>query len=503
MDTTPFWENTARLKKYPKLSRNLDVDVVVVGGGITGLTAAYLLKKAGASVALLERERFTAIDTGHTTAHLTYVTDTRISELVKSFGRDHARAVWDSGRAALDQIEKIVGSEEIDCEYGHVPGFLHAPVSGSDKNEVTRLKRDAELAAKLGFDVKFVQEAPLVEMPALRFADQAKFHPRKYARGLLKAIDGRGSHLFEATEVTEINTKPLSVKANGHTIRCTHLFIATHVPLQGITGTVSAALFQSKLSPYTSYAIGARIPRNVVPESSFWDTGTPYDYLRVDRRRGHDYAIFGGADHKTGQKGSPEKNFTQLEQRLKKLIPAAVVDHHWSGQVIETNDGLPFIGETAPKQFVATGFSGNGMTFGTLGAMMVSEAIAGHVSPWTTLYDPNRKMIHGAWDYVKENLDYPYYILKDFFSKPPESSLRSIKRREGKIIISEGKKVAASRDAQGKLSMCSAVCTHLGCLVRWNSAEQTWDCPCHGSRFKATGEVIAGPAETALEKVTK
>lgn len=501
MDTTPFWESTARLKKRPRLSRNLSVDVVVIGGGITGLTAAYLLKKAGASVAVLERERFAAIDTGHTTAHLTYVTDLRISELEKSFGRDHARAVWDSGQAALQQIEKIIADEEIDCEHTHVPGFLHAPISEIRRDEIARVKKDAQLAAELGFDAQFVDEAPLVKRPAVRFANQAKFHPRKYIRGLLGAMEGKGMHLFEETGADEVQPDPLAVKANGHTIRCTHLFIATHVPLQGIAGTVGAALFQSKLSPYTSYVVGARIPRGIIPEASFWDTGTPYDYLRVDRRRRHDYAIFGGADHKTGQKRAPEKNFRELEMRLQKLIPRAVVDHRWSGQVIETNDGLPFIGETAPKQFVATGFSGNGMTFGTLGAMMVSEAINGHTSPWAALYDPKRKMIHGAWDYVKENMDYPYYILKDFFSKPPERSLRSIKRGDGKIVLSDGKKVAAFRDSQGKLSLCSAVCTHLGCTVRWNSAEKTWDCPCHGSRFKLTGEVIAGPAEAALGKL--
>lgn len=499
MDTTPYWSDGARIKRYPKLDRDFTVDVGIIGGGITGITAAYLLKQSGASVVLLERGRFGDVDTGHTTAHLTCVTDSRLGELVKDFGRDHAQAVWDAGLAAMDRIEQIVNDLVIPCEYTRIPGYLHAPVTGSSPEEQDCLRQDAELAAELGFDAELVAEAPLVKQPAVRFPNQAKFHPRKYIAALLQATHGKDCHLFEESEVEEIQGEPMTVKANGHTVKCTHLFIATHVPLQGLTGTVSAALFQTKLAPYTSYAIGAKIPSGFTPEASFWDTKDPYDYLRIDHGKGHDYAIFGGNDNKTGQQGKTESHFKDLENRLCKLIPKASVDHYWSGQVIETADGLPFIGETAPKQFVATGFSGNGMTFGTLGAMMVCEAINGHKSPWSDLFDVNRKSTAGAWDYLRENKDYPYYMIKGHLWKPAPGSLRSIKRGEGKIVIVDGKKIAAYRDADGKLTKRSAVCTHMGCIVRWNSAEKTWECPCHGSRFQATGEVIAGPAESPLQ----
>jgi nitrite reductase/ring-hydroxylating ferredoxin subunit len=280
--------------------------------------------------------------------------------------------------------------------------------------------------------------------------------------------------------------------------------IATHVPLQGVTGTLKAALFQSKLAAYTSYAIGAKAPPGLVPVASYWDTAEPYHYLRVDQRRTHDYVIFGGADHKTGQSADPAKHFADLERKLFGILPDAKIDHRWSGQVIETNDGLPFIGETAPRQFLATGFAGNGMTFGTLGAMMARDHILGRRNPWQDLFHVHRKKLRGGtWDYLKENKDYPYYYLKDRLITPEAKSLRAIKQGDGKIVMVNGQRAAVSRDADGKLTIRAAACTHMGCIVRWNEAEKTWDCPCHGSRFHPSGKVMAGPAETDLSEASR
>jgi Rieske Fe-S protein len=266
---------------------------------------------------------------------------------------------------------------------------------------------------------------------------------------------------------------------------------------------VSAALLQTKLAPYTTYVAGGKIPAGVMPEASFWDTNDPYDYLRIDRHEGHDYAILGGADHKTGQSDEPERHFARMEARLRELFRDVKIEHRWSGQVVETNDGLPFIGEVADRQFVSTGYAGNGTTFGTLGGMMAADYVAGRKNPWSDLFDPSRKkVLGGAWDYLRENKDYPYYFLKDRFTAPGENSLDAIARGEGKVVQQDGQKVAAFRDDEGRLSVCSAVCPHMGCIVHWNGAEKTWDCPCHGSRFEATGEVIAGPAESGLAAVS-
>jgi Rieske Fe-S protein len=188
-----------------------------------------------------------------------------------------------------------------------------------------------------------------------------------------------------------------------------------------------------------------------------------------------------------------------LLARLKKIIADAQVDHRWSGQIISTPDGLPYIGENAEHQFIATGFCGNGITFGTISAMMARDWATGRKTPWSDLFAVDRKQIKGAtWNYLRENKDYPYYMIKDRIARPESDSVRNLKRGEGMIIGSRTKKIAAFRDRKGQLHRLSPVCPHLGCHVRWNSAESTWDCPCHGSRFKPSGEVIAGPAEDAL-----
>ena len=501
MDTSSYWIDTGPLPTFPTLTSDLRVDVVVIGAGITGITAAYLLKKSGHSVALLDRSRSAAADTGYTTAHLTCVTDTRLQELVKSFGEDCARLTWEAGSAAIDQIYTNIRNESIQCDFKWVSGYLHAPLRRKDKKDRESLKRDAALANELGFSAEFLDEIPAFGLPGVRLDGQAKFHPRKYLAALLRTIPGDGSYVFEQTEVSEVQEEPLSVKVGDHKIDCRYVVLATHTPLMGKTGIVSATLFQTKLYLYTSYALGAKIPQNLISEALYWDIDDPYYYTRIEKFNGYDYAIFGGEDHKTGQ-GDAEKAYAELKKVLLKMIPRAEIDHCWSGQVIETPDGLPYIGETAEKQFAATGYGGNGMTLGTLGGMMAVDAFLKRKNPWTELFSPNRKKIKGgAWDYIKENKDYPYYLVRDRLAGAESDSLDDLRPNEGKILKLKGEKVAAYRKPDGKVSLCSPVCTHLKCIVRWNDAEKTWDCPCHGSRFAPEGKVIAGPAEEDLQKL--
>ncbi|PYR43485.1 MAG: FAD-dependent oxidoreductase [Acidobacteria bacterium] len=496
--TQPYWSDTATFPRYPKLQRDDAVDVVVVGAGITGLTAAYLLTQEGRSVAVLERERCAEIDSGHTSAHLTMVSDLRVTELIKAFGRDHAQAVWDAGLAAIEQIAAAVDDLAIDCDFAWVPGYLHAPIGGG--SDGASFREEASLAAELGFDARFLDQVPFVGGPGVRFEGQARFHPRKYLAALAQAIADRGGLIFEQSAATEFSDRPVSVKANGRTITCQSIVIATHTPLVGNAGIVGAALFQTKLALYTSYVVSARVAKGRVPDALYWDTADPYHYLRIEPRRDHDVVIFGGEDHKTGQAEDTGACFDRLERTLQSMIGGVEVMHRWSGQVIETPDGLPYIGETAARQFAGTGYSGNGMTFGTLTAMMAADRVAGRRNPWTDLFDPGRKKVKGGlWDYVKENKDYPYYLIRDRVAGAEGRSTRAVPRGAGRVIELDGRKVAAYRDARGAVMTRSAVCTHMGCLVDWNQAERTWDCPCHGSRFKPDGKVIAGPAEAPLE----
>jgi glycine/D-amino acid oxidase-like deaminating enzyme/nitrite reductase/ring-hydroxylating ferredoxin subunit len=502
MTTPAYWSAEAKPPALPRLSKDLHVDVCVVGGGITGVTAAYLLRKAGRSVALLERGRCCSVDTGHTTAHLTQSTDARLNKLVSRFGRDHAQAAWDAGRAAIEHIHETIHAENLDCHFAWVPGYLHAPYGQpADSSEIEELKEDARLAEEFGFDARYLDSVPLMGQPGIQFANQARFHPILYLEGLLRSLVAAGCQVFEDSAVTEVVDSPLTVKANDREVRCEFLVLATHVPLMGKLGLIGATLFQSKLALYTSYAISGRVPTGAVPDALFWDTADPYRYLRLDRQPDSDYLIYGGEDHKTGQVEKTAERFTPLEEGLAKFARGAAVTHQWSGQVVETNDGLPFIGEIAERQFIATGFSGNGMTFGTLSAMMARDAVQGKKNPWKDLFDPHRKRIGGVWDYVKENLDYPYYMLRDRLTSAQGNSLGDLKPLEGKILKIDGAKVAAYRDAKGAVITLTPVCTHMGCLVHWNKTESTWDCPCHGSRFRPDGKVLAGPAESPLQKV--
>lgn len=496
---TPAWIEEQKLPSFPAMKRDLEVDVAVVGGGITGLTAGYLLKQSGLKVVVLEKGSLGQGEISHTTAHLTYVTDHRLSNLVDDVGPHAARETWSAGRAAIDRIESIVGELNIDCEFERVPGYLHAPWSSNDDDR-SMLQRDARYAHGFGFDAEFVESAPFVDRPGIRFAEQAKFHPYKYLGGLAAAVAGDGSLIFEDTEIDEI-TDGLVLRVGKYKVRARFVVVATHIPLTGKTNLVKAAAFQTKLTPYSTYAVGAEADKNSVPDALFWDTSDPYYYLRVDRHPRSDFIVFGGQDHKTGQVDDTNEPYRRLESLLHAILPKAKVTHRWSGQVVETFDGLPYVGEITPGQFVATGFCGNGITFGTVAAMMAVDAAHGRPNRWRELFAPGRMTLQHPMEYLRENSDYPYYLLKDRLFPADATSPEDLRPGTGKILLVEGKKCAVSRDDEGRLFAVSAGCTHLGCLVHWNPAEQTWDCPCHGSRFTPQGTVIAGPAEAALEPV--
>jgi glycine/D-amino acid oxidase-like deaminating enzyme/nitrite reductase/ring-hydroxylating ferredoxin subunit len=502
IDTTPYWAASSALPEFPKLDADAGADVVIVGAGIAGLTAAYLLAKGGKQVVVLERDRCAAVDTGHTTAHLTMVTDTRLSELVRRFGRDHARAVWDAGLAAIAMIDGAVREHDIDAGFAWVDGYLHAALDGDPARDAERLQEDAVLAWDLGFDAEFLDTVPVVDRPGIRFTGQARVHPRAYLAGLARAIVAMGGRIHERSGADDYVDEPRAVTANGHAVRCDDVVIATHNPRAGVGGTLATDAFQTKLALYSSYVVAGRVPHGRVPDALWWDTSDPYWYLRTQPAGDHDLVIFGGEDHKTGQQADTAGCYDRLESRLEQIVPGVAVTHRWSGQVIETPDGLPYIGATANRQYAATGFAGNGMTFGTLGGMMIADAILGRANPWPDLFAPGRKALtRGLWDYLKENVDYPYYRIRDRFAGAETRSLRAVRRGHGGIVERQGRMVAAYRDAAGVITTRSAACTHMGCHVAWNGAERTWDCPCHGSRFTPAGHVISGPAESPLDPV--
>lgn len=499
--TPSIWLDT-RGTRFPPFVRHRRVNVVVVGGGVAGITAAYLLSKAGRSVALLERRHVLAGDTGHTTAHLTCVADTWLTTLADRFGRDHAQAVWDAGLAAIALIDRHVRSEKLACDFAWVPGYLHLSADAGAA-EADALQREAGLAAALGFDAEYISSDPLSGRPAMAVMGQARIHPVKYLRGLLQAAIERGCAVYEDTAVEAIADDGRGVIAHGERIECDTVIVATHNPLGNLHGVIRGALLQTRLALYTSYAVAGMAPRGAIPDALFWDTDNPYRYCRVSPSTSGDVVIYGGEDHKTGQGPEvPDAPFQRLERSLGAMAPAITVTHRWSGQVIETDDGLPFIGETAPGQLVATGFGGNGLTFGSLAGLIATDRILGRDNPWSALFDLDRSRARGLWNYIKENKDYPYYLVRDRFAGADSRPLRTLSRGEGRLLDLSGHRVAAYRAEDGVVTLLSPTCTHLGCTVAWNAVEKTWDCPCHGSRFSTDGSVLSGPAQSPLERVT-
>jgi glycine/D-amino acid oxidase-like deaminating enzyme/nitrite reductase/ring-hydroxylating ferredoxin subunit len=480
--------------KYPALQSDLGVDVAIVGGGLAGLTTAILLKRAGKSVALLEQGRICSGDTGRTTAHLTEVLDSRYFELTDNFGDDGARLVAESSRAAIDRIEMFTRQYGINCAFERVPGYLLT----ESRRGVRTLKRELKTALRLGIKASLVREVPFPGVrvrAAIRFENQAQFDPIIYARALAAQIDGAGSRIFEQTHVISIvDGESCKLVTSQGTVTAKQVVVATHSPIS------NKFVLHTKIAAYRSYVLGVKLRNEVELRGLFWDTEDPYHYVR---RQG-DIVIIGGEDHKTGMDEDPDSRFAQLERYARERFDVSEVVHRWSGQVIESVDGLPYIGKNplSDNLYVATGFSGNGMTFGTLSGMIISDVVLGIENPWSTLYQPSRiKPVASAMSFISENIDTPMCFVGDRLAAPEARRLSQIDPGQGKIMRIEGKKVAVFRDQSGVIKACSAVCPHLGCLVNWNNAESSWDCPCHGSRFDTDGNVLNGPAIAGLKAV--
>jgi glycine/D-amino acid oxidase-like deaminating enzyme/nitrite reductase/ring-hydroxylating ferredoxin subunit len=476
-----------------------DAAVCVIGAGISGLTIAYLLQREGFQVQVLEAFEVGAGETGRTTAHLTAVLDDRFSHLEKLFGRERTRLAVESHKAAIDLIETIVRGEGIECDFERVPGYLMC--SSSDQ---LPLLRDEDAASRwAGFpDVEAIANlrsgAFAFEGPGLKYDRQATFHPAKYLRGLARAFLRRGGRITTGARAIDVSGgKDASVLLEDRTrVRAQHVVVATNTPF------IDRVKMHTKQYAYRTYVAGFAIPQDAYPAFLLWDLNDPYHYVRRVRLEQRDLLIVGGADHKTGQANDALRRFAELESWARaRFNELGQVTHRWSGQIMEPVDGLAFIGRNPMDHdnvYIVTGDSGNGMTHGTIAGMVISDLIAGRASPYAELYDPARKNARSVGTYVSENANFVGRMIKDWAHAAEVKDRLEIPKGQGAIVREGVAPVAVYRDADGQLHERSAVCTHLGCVVHWNAGERSWDCPCHGSRFGVDGEVLNGPAKSAL-----
>lgn len=493
--TTTLWGYQPDRGVHPPLARDLEVDIVVIGAGITGLTAALRLAEAGKRVAVLEARTAGSGVTVGSTAHVTEAVDARYTNVESTFGKEASRQVATASRLAMDHIAHRIASASIECDLATVPGYLYT----ERREDRDFLAAELEAARRSGLRVELcdVPGLPFPTVGAIRFPDQLRIDPRDYTNGILREALARGVRVFENTRAVEVlDNEPVEVRTDGgFWVRASAAFCATHVPLNRI-------LLHTKLGHYQSYVAAFR--GRSIDDALYWDTADPYHYLRMATIRGERFLVVGGEDHKTGTEDHTAISFERLLVYARERFGTDRPEHHWSAQVVEPIDGLPYIGRNAASKHVytATGFSGNGITFGTFAALLVSDLILGIDNPWVDLFHATRVTASALGAFLKENKDIPAHLVGDRFAPPEVTSLDQIERDQGRTMKVDGQHLAVYRDGCGVVHAVSAVCTHMGCLVKFNEAERTWDCPCHGSRFGVDGRVIDGPAVTDLAKCT-
>jgi glycine/D-amino acid oxidase-like deaminating enzyme/nitrite reductase/ring-hydroxylating ferredoxin subunit len=490
---SPWLDTTPSGPTRPALDHDLEVDVCVIGGGITGLTTALALSESGRSIAVLEMDRLGAGVTGYTTAKLAALQSTTYSELSSGHGEDGARVYAEANAAAIDLIEKWSGELGIDCDFRRKAHVVYT----TEQKQVSSIQDEAEAARKAGLDARLVDvtELPYEVKAAVRLDGQAEFHPRKYLLGLAETLESRGVQIFEQTRATGVSGK--TVSATGGKVTAEHVVVATHYPF------LDRAVFFARLVPMRSYCIAVRVNGELPPEM-YYSIDSPSRSLRRLPLDGEELLIVGGEGHQTGEESDERERYQALEDWARQHFAVTDVPYRWSAQDPFTADGMPYIGAYTPltnNLWTGTGFRKWGLTNGTAAGVLIADLIQGRENPWADEFDPNRvKPLASAKRFTKENVKTAVHFFGDRLKRSEFDSLEEIAPGEGGLVTVDGEKVGAFRREDGVIEAVKPVCTHLGCHVNFNKAEKTWDCPCHGSRFKTDGTVIEGPATKDLQQ---
>lgn len=490
---TSLWLDTAPAPDRPRLSGNVEVDVAVIGAGILGLAVATLLKDDGATVAVLEDDRVGAGVSGYTTAKISSAHGLTYARLASKHDPDAARIYGEANQAGLERIADWVRERSIDCDFRRKQAFTYAE-QGEDVDEVAR---EVEAARDAGLPVSYTEESdlPYPIAGAIRFEDQAEFHPRKFLLALADAIPGDGSHVFERTRAQGVQDgAPCTVHTETGKVTAGHVVVATHFPF------LDRGLFFARISPERSYVIAVRTGK-ARPQGMYLSTES--HSVRSAPAPGGELVLVGGESHKTGQSDEAQR-YSALEAWARERFDVRSVEYRWASQDNMPADDLPYVGGVTPRTervLTGTGFRKWGFTNGAAAALMLADRIAGRENPWRSTFDSNRLTPRASLPaLVKENANVGLHFFADRVRPADVGGLEDLRPDEGGIVRDGLQKVAAYRDEQGELTVLSPTCTHLGCHVAWNTAERTWDCPCHGSRFDTGGKVVQGPAVEDLAR---
>jgi len=480
-----------------KINSSTLYDVVIVGGGITGISTAFHLQKAGMNCVVLEAHELCFGTTSGTTAHINTLLDTSYSTIEKKFSKEKSKLVAASVKEAVNTIKDNIGKYNIDCDFKTTTATLFAK---TDKQK-DELEKISEATADAGVKNEFVDEIsiPIKFLKAMQVNEQAKFNPVRYVHALAQQFEKAGGTILQqccviaADENENVTVETTKGKCIGR-----FLIYATHIP-PGVN------LLHFRCVPMRSYAMAVILKNDSYPEDLLYDMYDPYNYYRSQEIDGRKYFIVGGNDHKTAHEENQEYCFLKLESHIRRYFEIKEISYKWSSQFYESPDGLPYIGQLPghDKIFTATGFGGNGMPYSTVTALLLTKMISNADSPYKDLYDPNRlKPVAGFTNFVNHNADVIKQFASKWFSADDLHQLTELATGEGKIVNFKDEKIAIYKDESGGIHALHPTCTHVGCEVKWNNAELTWDCPCHGARYSYDGRVLNGPAVKNLAKVS-
>lgn len=489
--TIPYWITSTADTNYPILDTDIEVDVAIVGGGLVGIMSAYFLKDEGINIALIDAGKIAKGTTGHTTAKITSQHNLIYDKIKKSMGADGAKQYADANESAIKLISDIVSSENIDCDFQWRDAYIYT----EDEKYIPKIQKEAEAAVSAGIKAEYLDQIPLPfsVLAALRFMGQAQFHPRKFALAIADSLINSGHSIYEGTRAVDIKEGKISevLTSTGKRIKGKNIIIASHYPFYDGKG-----MYFARMQAIRSYIIGFTIEGEFPQGMYVTAKNTPSRSLRSHPFEGGELVLIGGEHHKTGHGESTNVHYDNIRAFANKTFTVKEELYRWSAQDYTTLDYIPYVGRLTsktPNIYVATGFKKWGMTNSIVAALIMKDLIIKGESKWEEVYNPQRtNIVASSVNFLAQNADVAYQLISGKLESPDDNI--DIKNGEGKVVEYKGKRTGAYRDHKGNLHLLDITCSHMGCELQWNDAEKTWDCPCHGSRFKYNGDIVEGPA---------